>query len=388
MRILAIESSCDETSAAVLERKDETISVKSHVTATSLAMHAKTGGIIPENAAREQVKFILPVITETLCEYSKNKKQKTIISNWEGARKILENEIDAIAVTSGPGLIGSLLVGVETAKVLSYIYGKPLVPVNHLLAHLYANFIKKNQESKNNNQNNLQPTTRRTEPLGGAYDLQHETQNPKPISLPFIGLIVSGGHTDLLMFQSHNTYTWLGGTRDDAAGEAFDKVGRLLNLAYPAGNEIERRAGLIKNTEIIFQSPMIYSKDFDFSFSGLKTEAMRFVTKQERLDEATINQICYATQKAIIDVLIRKTLKAVEKYYCKTVLVGGGVSANQTLKRAFDSIINNQESKINIKFPEKEYSTDNAAMVGAYALMNYKPVEWEKVNANPELYFS
>ena len=394
MKILAIETSCDETSAAVLEKTNDEIKVLSNVTATSILIHAKTGGIIPENAARMQVTYIIPVIVEALLTAGDADPKP-----WIRASEFLKNEIDVIAVTYGPGLIGSLLVGVETAKTLSFVFEKPLIPINHLLAHIYANFIS--SQSK-------------------PYPLN-------PIPFPFVGLIVSGGHTDLLYFETHNKYKWLGGTRDDAAGEAFDKIGRLLNLSYPAGPEIERRANLSlplslkERAGVRFQSPMIYSKNFDFSFSGLKAEALRFVQqKSVILKEAKrpigstlhdsiatlqndknsmINEICFATQKAILDVLVKKTLDAAEKYNCKTILVGGGVSANQTLKNQFVSEIRryeiastlgvkNQESRIDILFPDKEYSTDNAAMIGAYALMNFKPVNWQKVNANPELYFA
>ncbi len=241
MRILAIESSCDETSAAVVEKVDSNIIVRSNVTATSLAIHAKTGGIIPENAAREQVKYIMPVIVKALIE-SRSMRQES----WEEARSVLQNDIGTIAVTHGPGLIGSLLVGVETAKTLSFAFNKPLIPVHHLLAHLFANFISTSDKRQT-------------------------------ISYPFIGLIVSGGHTDLLYFKSIEEYKWLGGTRDDAAGEALDKVGRLLGLTYPAGAEIEKRAKLGNNTKIRFKSPLMDEETFDFSFSGLKTEAMRYV---------------------------------------------------------------------------------------------------------------
>ncbi len=354
MRILAIESSCDETSAAVLEKKGDEIVVLSNITATSLEMHATTGGIIPENAARMQVKYVLPVIIEALCA-SEDKSQKTKDISWEMAREILKNQIDAIALTYGPGLIGSLLVGVETVKTLAYVFDKPIIPVNHLLAHIYANFI--------------------------------QTSNSQLLTsdFPFIGLIVSGAHTDLLLFRQHGDYTWLGGTRDDAAGEAFDKIGRMLGFPYPAGPEIERRAGLVKETSIRFKSPIMGEENFDFSFSGLKTEVLRF-TQKNSLSNDLINEICYATQKAIIDVLVKKTIKAAEKCNCSTILVGGGVSANGKFNKDLED--KSHELGVTVRFPEKEYCTDNGAMIGAYALLNQAPVTWKEVNANPELYFA
>lgn len=358
MRELAIESSCDETSAAVIEKSGDTIKVLSNVTATSLSLHAATGGIIPENAAREQVKFILPVIIEallssTILNETKNPIRKLDPSRrtqWETANQIIKTYIDAIAITYGPGLIGSLLVGVETAKTLSYIFNKPLIPINHLLAHIYANYINKIESE---------------------------------VKFPYVGLIVSGGHTDLLFFKNHGDFEWLGGTRDDAAGEAFDKIGRLLNLSYPAGPEIERRASLVKSSGIRFKSPLINSEDFDFSFSGLKTEVSRFITGQKVIDTNVKNEICYATQKAILDVLVKKAINASEKLNAKMILVGGGVSANETFKKQLSD-----SSDVPVLFPEKQYSTDNAAMIGAYALLNNRETPWQEVVANPELYFA
>lgn len=362
MKILAIETSCDETSASVGELDNNFVRIISNVTATSMNIHAGTGGIIPENAARMQVKYIMPVIIKALCE-SRNLKDES----WEVAKETLKDDIDAIAVTYGPGLIGSLLVGVETAKTLSFTFNKPLIPVNHLLAHIYANFIISNKPS---------------------------TLSPNPF--PFIGLIASGGHSDLLLFKSNNDYKWLGGTRDDAAGEAFDKTGRLLNLSYPAGPEIERRASIFEKKlnpkpstlNPKFKSPLINSADFDFSFSGLKTEVMRYVQKNPNMNEELKNQICFALQKAIIDVLVIKTLKAAEKYNIKKILIGGGVSANQTFINQLQ--LNAKQSALNPKIfsPEKIYCTDNAAMIASYALMNYKKENWEEINANPELYFA
>lgn len=347
MKLLAIESSCDETSASIVERNNNQIIVHSNITATSLTTHAKTGGIIPENAAREQVKYMIPVIVNALNEYGKNE-----INSWDTARKTLEKEIDGIAITYGPGLIGSLLVGVETAKTLSFTFNKPIAPVNHLLAHLFVNFIGDDFTKVYNNK-------------------------------PFIGLIVSGGHTDLLLFETLSTYKWLGGTRDDAAGEALDKIGRLLGLSYPAGPEIEKRAHLGKSTKIRFHAPLLGEDTFDFSFSGLKTEVMRFVQKNN-LTDSLINEVCFAVQKAVIDVLVRKTIAAAEEHNVSTILLGGGVSANQTLVEK----MRKDADGITVHAPEKRYCTDNGAMVGVYALLNPIQVEWKDVHANPELYFA
>lgn len=371
MTILGLETSCDETSASVIETDDKNrIQLLSNVTSSSLPLHSKTGGIIPEVAAREQVKFIIPVIEKALSDAN-----------------LSEKEIDAIAVTFGPGLIGSLLVGVETAKTLSWIWNKPLIPVNHLFGHIYANFI----------------------------------ENPN-IKFPAIALVVSGGHTDLVLIKAHGKIKWLGGTRDDAAGEAYDKIGRLINLPYPAGPIIEELAKKGNPKAFNFPRPMIGTADFDFSFSGLKASVAREVIKLNRgvarpegvplsarnvrsgsedikwdeeatgpqigkLSEKIIADICASTQEAIIGVLIRKTLKAVKKYKVKSLLLGGGVASNQKLRDELKKEIEKNELETELVVPSKELCTDNGAMIAAAAVFNYKPVEWKKVTANPELYF-
>lgn len=365
MKILAIETSCDETGASVVEKDGNKIKVLSNVVATSLSLHAKTGGIIPENAARMQTEYIIPVITKALIQAASSDNNSLPNNNIKSVTKeeleqaniILKEDIDAIAVTHGPGLIGSLLIGAETAKTLSFTFNKPIVPVNHLLAHIFANFISSSKR----------------------YTLNANI-------FPFIGLIVSGGHTDLLLFENHGSFKWLGGTRDDAAGEALDKIGRVLNLSYPAGPEIEVRASKISKPSFSFTSPLINSDDFDFSFSGLKAETSRFVQKN-KINEKMKNEICFATQKAIIDVLIKKTIRAAKLYNVKTILLGGGVSANQSLLEQMG--LNAKRYLLNAKVfsPEKIYCTDNAAMIGAYALLDYKPVPWQKIETNPGLYF-
>lgn len=334
MRILAIETSCDETSAAVVEKTGETVKLISQSTATSLALHSKTGGIIPEVAAREQSKFIIPVIQEVLEKANLDSKNPNI---------------DAIAVTYGPGLIGSLLVGVETAKTLSFIWNKPLIPVNHLFGHIYANFIENNA-----------------------------------IEFPLIALVVSGGHTDLVLMKSHSNITWLGGTRDDAAGECFDKSGRLLGFPYPAGPMIEEKAKLGNPKAYHFPRPLLHDDAYDFSFSGLKTAVLREVEKTT-LNEQAINDICRGLQDAISDVLVSKTLQAAKEYNVKSILLSGGVAANQTLRESFEEKL--ADSTIKLFVPPKSLCTDNAAMIGAAAMFQGEKTDWQHVTANPELYF-
>ncbi len=347
MRILGIETSCDETAAAIIETTDNKISLLSNVISSSLPLHSKTGGIIPETAAREQVKFIIPVIEQALKEAN-----------------LHPPAIDAIAVTFGPGLIGSLLVGVETAKTLSMIWNKPLIPVNHLYGHIYANFISEIHNSE--------------------FIIQNSAAE---IEFPLIGLIASGGHTDLILMRKHGSIKWLGGTRDDAAGEAYDKIGRLLNLSYPAGPTIEELAKKGNPKAFNFPRPMIGSADFDFSFSGLKASVSRKVQLMGRLDDKITADICASAQEAIIGVLIRKTLKAAKKYKVKSILLGGGVAANQKLRDSFELEIRNLKLEIPLFVPEKSLCTDNAAMIATAAYFNYRAVPWQKIMVNPELYF-
>lgn len=333
MNILGIETSCDETSAGIVSKKNDgsnKLSLLSNTVSSSLPLHAKTGGIIPEIAAREQIKLIIPVIKEAL------------ISSF-----------DAIAVTYGPGLLGSLLVGVETARTLSYAFNKPLIPVNHLIGHIYANWIDQDLE----------------------------------IEFPALSLVVSGGHTDLILIKDHKKIKWLGGTRDDAAGEAYDKIGRLLGLSYPGGPAIEKAALNGNKDRYNFPKPMIDSGDFDFSFSGLKTAVLREVQAIEQLNNRTINNICASVQQSITDVLVKKTIYAAKKFKVKSILLGGGVAANQKLRDELKLKIVNSKLKIELFIPKKFLCTDNGAMIAAAAFFNGKPVSWRNLSANPQLYF-
>ena len=357
MKILAIETSCDETGASVVVKtpKNNYAEVLSNVVVSSLVLHSKTGGIVPEIAAREQVKYMIPVIKKALVEsnlYHPSSKVDILSST------IYRPDIDAIAVTTGPGLIGSLLVGIETAKTLAYIWNKPIIPVNHLLGHIYANFIA---------------------------TISHE---PSTINFPALALLVSGGHTDLVLLESHKKIKWIGGTLDDAAGEAFDKIGRLLNLPYPGGPAIEKAATNGIANKFIFPRPMIGSKDFNFSFSGLKAAVLRETLKLKRLNKQQVCDISLAVQKSIIEVLVKKTLIASKKYNVKSVLLGGGVAANQNLRDKLELEIRNLKLEIPLFAPEKRLCTDNAAMIGAYACFNYKKKGFKDIAANPELYLA
>ncbi len=342
MTILGIETSCDETAAAVLHHASATnaVTVKSSIVASSLALHAKTGGIIPEVAAREQLACILPVIEEALSTGLGEKLSQK------------PPTIDAIAVTHGPGLIGSLLVGVETARTLAYVWEKSIIPVNHMQGHIYANWI----------------------------------EHPD-IQFPAVVLVVSGGHTDLLLLKNHGDYKVLGGTRDDAAGEAFDKIARLLGLSYPGGPMIEKLARRGEAKRYHFPRPLIGSPDFDFSFSGLKTAVLREVQKSGKMDKQTIADIARGVQDAIADVLVRKTLQAAKAYGAKSILLSGGVAANQALRVQFTKEIEAQKIGAAFFFPEMKYCTDNGAMIAVAALYNFYPVPWQDITADPSIYY-
>ncbi|MCL4390250.1 MAG: tRNA (adenosine(37)-N6)-threonylcarbamoyltransferase complex transferase subunit TsaD [Patescibacteria group bacterium] len=308
--ILGIETSCDETACAIV--KDGT-KIISNVVASSQDIHAKYGGIIPDQAAREQLKSILPVIHEAHVA-----------------------DIDAIGVTVGPGLIGSLLVGVETAKALAMAWNKPIIPVNHLVGHIYANW------------------------------LEPRTQNLEPPTFPALVLIVSGGHSELVLMKDHGKFKYLGGTRDDAAGECFDKCARLLNLGYPGGPAIEK-AAVAGNAKL--PRPMISDDNLDFSFSGLKTAVA------SKLTSYPANFLAYELQEAVTDVLVSKTRRAAKKYDVKNILLAGGVAANKRLREKIPEAI----------CPPIKLCTDNAAYIASAAFFNQKIVPWEKINADPSL---
>jgi len=335
MIILGLETSCDETAAAVVENGEK---ILSSVVASSIELHQKTGGIIPEVAAREQSRLIIPVIKETMNKVGLKPKN-----------------LDALAVTSGPGLIGSLLVGVETAKTLAYTWQKPIIPINHLQAHLYANWLG---------------------------------ENPIKPQFPALGLVVSGGHTDLILMTNHGQIKWLGGTRDDAAGECFDKCARLLELGYPGGPAISQAAQNFnpeeKTLKMKLPRPMIKDDNFDFSFSGLKTAVLSKVKnlkENNQFIKEALNQLAFEIQEAIVEVLVAKTRKAAQKYQPKSILLAGGVTANPRLRK--EMLIRLKEFPVLI--PSLALCTDNATFVAACANFNFSPVAWLKIQADSSL---
>lgn len=343
MKILAIETSCDDTSVALVERRGTSGRVRVHacVTASQIPIHRRYGGVVPEVAARAHAEAIVPTIRELFTQLG-----------LDPDRAMRKPPIDAVAVTCGPGLITSLWVGVTAAKLLAREWRVPLFGVNHMAGHLLSALI--------------------------------DRQAPK---FPAPCLIVSGGHTELVLMKSLTSWKKIGATRDDAAGEAFDKFAKLLGLPYPGGPEIARRALRGRADSIAFPRPMMTDPSFDFSFAGLKTAGRNWVESQpKKLTPRQIADACASYQQAIVDVLVSKTEGAIKKYRVRTVLLGGGVAANDALRVALTRLCRAQ--KTSLLLPEKKYTTDNAAMIGAAALLAPKKfrASWRTLRADPSLH--
>lgn len=306
--ILAIESSCDETSIAIVKNGRE---VLSNVISSQIDTHRVFGGVVPEIASRKHIEVIDLVIDEALEQASKK-----------------FSDIDAIAVTYGPGLVGALLVGVSYAKSLAYTLKKPLIPVHHIEGHIYANYI--------------------------------EDKDLKP---PFISLVISGGHTHIVYVEDYGKFKILGKTRDDACGEAFDKVARTIGLKYPGGPEIDKLAKTGDKYAIELPRVMIDTDDYDFSFSGLKSAVLNFVNKSKMTNLPFKNEDLAASfQQAVSDVLVFKTIKACKENNIKILTLAGGVSANSFLRKSMQDACDKEGIKLCV--PSLKLCTDNAAMIG------------------------
>jgi tRNA N6-adenosine threonylcarbamoyltransferase len=318
-RILAIETSCDETGVAVVTGGRR---IESNVVASQVAIHAATGGIVPEVAARQQLRWIVPGLEAALGEAA---------VDW--------GDLDALAVTYGPGLIGSLLVGINVAKGLAASHELPLVAVNHIEGHIYANWL--------------------SEPAGNGI------QAPEP-QFPLLCLVVSGGHTQLVLMADHGRYRLLGQTVDDAAGEAFDKVGRLLGLPYPGGPAISSAAeGTVPATRFPLARPR---GRYDFSFSGLKTAVLREVEQyRSRGEPIPVDGIAAAFERAVVEQLVRRTVTAAEEHDVAAVALGGGVAANRALRRTLAERLGG----LPLLVPPPAWCTDNGAMIGAAAAFRF-----------------
>jgi N6-L-threonylcarbamoyladenine synthase len=306
MNILGIETSCDETAAAVVK---DGVHVLSNVVATSLKEHATFGGIIPEIASRRQIESIYGVVSHALTSANVNLK-----------------DIDAVAVTTKPGLIGSLLVGISFARAFAYGANKPLIEVDHIQAHWYANFLR----------------------LTGDKSALPE--------LPAVGLVVSGGHTSLFDIKGFTKVKLLGSTRDDAAGEAYDKVARLLNLGYPGGPIIDRLAKQGAESRIRFTKSNV--DGYDFSFSGLKTAVLYHTQKNKGFK---VEEVAYSFQESVVGALTDKAIAACQRKKAKTLLVGGGVAANSCLRESLTQV--GQKEGIQVCFPPMKFCLDNASMI-------------------------
>ncbi len=316
--ILGIETSCDETAAAVIQ---DGCRILSNVVASQAEMHAKYGGVYPEVASREHVLKIIPVIREAMDAAG---------ATWQ--------DLNAIAVTSGPGLAGSLLVGVNAAKGIALGQDLPLLGTNHLEGHIYANWLD-----------------------AGLPYVQPGTEEP----FPCVALIASGGHSSLVLMRGHGDYVELGHTIDDAAGEAFDKIARLIHLGYPGGPAIQKAAEM--GDASVFKLPRAQTKrEYDFSFSGLKTAVLNLVKKLGE-DNLPVNDIAASAQAAIVDSLVEKTQLAVEAFDAKCVLLAGGVAANKVLRQEMSA-----RASSPVLYPPPRLCVDNGAMIGAAASQHYR----------------
>ncbi len=397
MIILAVETSCDDTCISILNIKnqkskirDSKFEILSNIISSQVKIHQKYGGVYPFLAKREHQRNLASVLKQSLLEAKllkskikhqisktqiKIQKLKEILKREEVLYQQLEEflknyqkpKIDAIAITIGPGLEPCLWVGVNFAKALSYYWNLPIIPVNHIEAHILANWLS---------------------PVG---NVKHQISNVKTL-FPAVCLVVSGGHTQLILMNNFGKYKILGETRDDAAGECFDKVARILGLDYPGGPAIAAQAQIVRGqASVKLPRPMIKQKNYDFSFSGLKTAVLYNFKKQSpknRKKEKYIKEICYETQQAIVDVLIKKTIKAAKNYKAKAIILGGGVAANRQFRIQFQQKLKKEKLSFKFYVPGFKFCTDNAVMVGIAGYYNWlkgKTKTWQKIKADANL---
>lgn len=324
--ILAIETSCDETSAAVLMGGHQ---VLSNIISSQIKVHQRFGGVVPEIASRQHLEQIVPVVDQALTEAG-----------------ICLKDLDAVAVTYGPGLVGALLVGVAQAKALAFAIKKPLIGVHHLLGHIYANLI----------------------------------EHPE-LALPALCLVVSGGHTSLIRWESHEQIDVLGSTLDDAAGEAFDKIARALGLGYPGGPAIEKAALTGDPAAIPFPRAWLEEGSLDFSFSGLKSAVLNYLhNARQRGEEISIPDVSASFQEAVIEVLAEKAVQAALKHNLPTIALAGGVAANRYLRKRLKSLA--ESRGIEVIWPSPIYCTDNAAMIACAAYYRYLANDFAGLDLN------
>ncbi len=321
--ILGIETSCDETSVSIVKNGEEEIST---VVLSQIDIHKKFGGVVPEIASRSHVENITIVIEEAITK---------------SGMKI--EDMDAIAVTYGPGLAGSLIVGVETAKTLAMIYHKPLIAVHHIAGHIYANRLV------------------------------------SPLSFPLIALVISGGHTEIVYMEKDYSFKKIGGTLDDSVGETYDKVARVMNVPYPGGPVLDKYAKMGKHT---YNLPVPMDDDsYDFSFSGIKSAVINLVhNEKQRGNEVNVYDLATSFQDVVVDILTKKTMRAVKEYNVKEVIVAGGVSANSGIREKLKELCDKENVKLIV--PELRYCTDNATMIAAAAYYMYKDGRFSDLTLN------
>lgn len=333
MLILAIETSCDETSAAVIE---DGRYIKSNIVASQINSHKRFGGVVPEIASRHHVEYITLIIQEAMEE-----------------AKVSFKDLSAVAVTEGPGLVGALLIGVNAAKAIAYAHNLPLIPVNHIAGHIYAN------------------------------------QLIEPMEFPLLALVVSGGHTELIYMQEDGDFEIIGETRDDAAGEAYDKIGRILDVPYPGGRHIDEMAQKGEDT-FHFPRAMMNEDNYDFSFSGLKSAVINRAHNAEQKGEILdANDLATSFQAAVVEVLVDKTIRAAKEYGVKQLILAGGVAANLGLRTALTEQVEAQLENVSLGIPPMSLCGDNAAMIGAAAFIDaekYNKIDLT-LNAQPGLTF-
>jgi N6-L-threonylcarbamoyladenine synthase len=369
MKILSIETSCDETAIAIIDTNSDLnnpeIKVLGNTLISQIDVHKEYGGVFPTLARREHAKNLVPLLIKTLQEanlYS----EKIVINREETGTKLKEilskepdlynlfidlilsieiPNIDLIAVTEGPGLAPALWVGLNFAEALRFIWNKPVIGINHMEGHIWSVLYKSN----------------------------------KKLVFPALSLLVSGGHTELIYIENYNKFEIIGKTKDDAVGEAFDKVARVLGLPYPGGPEISRLASKFREekrqTNIVFPQPMIHSQNLDFSFSGLKTSVLYKVKSLGELNETLKEEIAYAFEEAAVSVLLSKVKKALDTYPAKTLIIGGGVISNQRLQERLN-VLQEEYSDLILMLPAQNLATDNAIMIGIAAWIQaiYYPI--------------
>lgn len=363
MKILGIETSCDESAVSVVaaggDLKQPKFKVLAHLVSSQVALHAKWGGVVPSLAKREHAKNLLPLLQEVLVtaglnsSHRRRTRDQLTIDEADQVRRLLEREpelleqfllvipkikrpeIDLIAVTQGPGLEPALWVGINLAKALSLVWQIPVAPINHLEGHLVSVLAAVNKPARS-----------------------------QKVNFPILALLVSGGHTELVLARDWLKYELLGQTRDDAVGEAFDKVARILGLPYPGGPEIARLADLASGRPPEkLPRPMMDSPNYDFSFSGLKTAALYLVKRLAPINQLTRVEIAREFQQAVIDVLISKTARAIKEFEPKTLIIAGGVAANRVLREQFASVLEKHFPKVALLTPDLALTGDNATMI-------------------------